>query len=308
MKTSTRHPAKRKILFHCLHGSQLQGGQPSRRQAFTLIELLVVIAIIAILAAMLLPVLAKAKIKGQTISCVNNLKQLDSADIIYASDYADYFAPNPDGAGGPPDYGTDASDPAWVAGSMTSSTDSTNADLLIDPAYAQFGSLGALTKSAGVYHCPADQTTGGGGGLRVRSYSCNSWVAPRTSTGSFGQMSYQDAYLGAGEYYLKTTSFKKLSPSNGFIFTEERLAPAFAGDTAVLNDGWFWSSTPGGLNQWTVRDVPQFAHGGTVTVFSFADGHAEPHKWLTSFFKSCANGDSQIGNQDVAWLLNHATQ
>jgi prepilin-type N-terminal cleavage/methylation domain-containing protein/prepilin-type processing-associated H-X9-DG protein len=308
MNTQNCRAAGLKMELRCQDARKLQPGRIPRDQAFTLIELLVVIAIIAILAAMLLPVLTKAKIKGQTISCVNNLKQLDLADILYAGDYSDFFAPNPDGAGGPPEYGTSAADPAWVAGEMTSSTDSTNADLLIDPAYAQFGSLGAFTKNAGVYHCPADQTTGGGGAPRVRSYSCNSWVAPRASTGTYGQMSYSDAYLGAGEYYLKTSSYKKLSPSDGFIFIEERLAPAFAGDTAILNDGWFWSSTPGGLNQWTVRDVPQFAHGGTVTVFSFADGHAETHKWFTSFFKACASGDSQIGNQDIAWLLNHATR
>ena len=145
--------------------ANMNSPQTIRRRGFTLIELLTVIATIAILAALLLPILGKAKIKAQRTTCLSNLRQLGFSWVMYRDENNDYLAES---------YPVNNSD-VWVKGNMTDPNDATNVDLIRE------GKLFPYGQSVQIYHCPADNgvTIAGQVVPTVRSYSMNCFMGAR---------------------------------------------------------------------------------------------------------------------------------
>jgi prepilin-type N-terminal cleavage/methylation domain-containing protein/prepilin-type processing-associated H-X9-DG protein len=232
------------------------GRTPNARQmAFTLIELLVVIAIIAILAAMFLPALSRAKVKAQGVYCMNNLKQLQLAVIIYADDNQERFPENPGLAIGPP---------AWVHGQMTWDTSSQANVQNTNTALMTSGEIGPnVGQNAGAFKCPADIIPGARG-PRVRSYSMNGFVGDVANVAN-----YINGAVPGWRRFLKTSDTGKMGAVNLWVLLDE------CPDS--INDGFFSvRMQPNTTAKWT--DVPASTHNGAGG-FSFADGHAEIKKW-----------------------------
>jgi prepilin-type N-terminal cleavage/methylation domain-containing protein len=283
------------------------GGRPGRCRGFTLVELLVVVAVIAILAALLLPALGKAKLKAWGVHCMNNHRQLTMAWHMYATDNADVLVYASDDPGDWTVNWQVLDQYAWTLTHMDFDPNNRgnwdiNYDMVKRPLWPYCG------KNAAIYKCPADRSVlmvDGEAKPRIRSMSMNLYVGG--FDGTDGHWPFAQNY----QVYAKLSDITL--PSKIFVFLDMR------------EDSVNWGNFMTDMAGYEPRNPALYSFDGDfpgmyhhyACGFSFADGHSELKRWQDSrTLPPLVQGSNPLfdhftsspNNADVAWLQDHSTR
>jgi prepilin-type N-terminal cleavage/methylation domain-containing protein len=286
---------------------------------FTLIELLIVIAIIAILAALLLPVLNRAKMKAQESFCINNQKQLAAAWEMYAQDNNSYLiGMNPESwnpnAGSSHDvweWRRASSDPTILFDPRVTALPQKTvawATEIMELTYVQ-GPLADYGKNPGLIHCPGDTRSANG---LLSQFAFDSYAGEAYLNGEFKISSTWPTEYPYVVY--KESQMRHLSET--FLWLEEA-DPAPNGQNSAGNglntDGFL--EDQGSFVMWTGQTPPDFSgalwlaypavNHGYVSTFNYADGHCDAHRWITTTGYADWVPNPATPTPDAAWTAQY---
>lgn len=266
--------------------TQVANRQPYSDRGFTLIELLVVVAIIGVLAALLLPVLSRAKESARQVQCMNNLRQIQIGWQLYADNNDGRLVPN----GEPQTDGALTIKASWVCDFQDMRQrrlDDFDHQLFWDPTFLKRGLLGKYIPNPKVFHCPDDRgwiDLGNRTEKRARSYSLNEY------------MNTPKHVIGERRVFKTIDQINK--PSNIFTFVEDD----YVGNYSA---GAFFTIPPPYPRGGGFPSMHAIRHG-SLGIIAFADGHCERHRWECTDYSTWLTKLDE-SSKDWTWLWDHSS-